>query len=352
MTIQQVLDLVRPVIARLQPYHSARHEFTGKAGVFLDANENPFGDSNPYHRYPDPLQNELKNAIEDWLKVSNQQIFLGNGSDEAIDLLLRVFCTPGQDNIVLHAPTYGMYKVAADVNDVAVHYVTLEENFALNAEAMLAKTDERTKIIFLCSPNNPSGNLLDKGQILTILKRFSGLVVIDEAYGDFHDKGSFIAELGSFSNLVVLKTFSKAFAMAGLRLGLAVADKRIIELLNKIKYPYNINAFTQQQALKALQNLPQFEYQINAVVSERQRLVKSLQGFAEVENVFPSEANFLLVQFTEAARVYSELQKIGIIVRDRSSQPGCHNCLRITVGTPEENNKLLNGLQKVIANAT
>lgn len=340
-------NILRENIKNLVPYSSARDEFKGEASVFLDANENSFGsplDTN-YNRYPDPLQSKVKHRLAEIKGVPSQNIFLGNGSDEAIDLLFRAFCRPGIDNVILVPPTYGMYEVSANINDIAVKKVPLFPDYQLNLEGIAEAIDENTKLIFICSPNNPTGNSIDRDAIQTILTNFSGLVIVDEAYINFSKQKTFIQELTEFSNLVVLQTLSKAWGLAGLRIGMAFASEEIIEVLNKVKPPYNINQASQQLALDALQNIEQVNDWIRQTISERTNLVEQLSELDFVISIFPSDANFLLVKTTDPKFIYQFLVDKGIIVRDRSKVQLCEGCLRITVGTPEENNLLITNLK-------
>ena len=333
-------SLVRPNIRALSPYSTARDEAQGAPEVFLDANENPFPGLG-YNRYPDPRQKTLKAKVSALKGLPTENIFLGNGSDEAIDLMFRIFCTPGRDNAVAIVPSYGMYAVAADINDVEVRGVALGPDFSLPVEELLKAADERTKLLFLCSPNNPSGNAFEPSQLLDLVKRFPGIVVLDEAYADFSAKGSLRAAVREYPNLVVLQTFSKAYGMAGLRLGMAFADAYVIELMNRVKYPYNISQATQELALKALEAPLETE----TIIAQRERLANALPSFPFVKKVWPSDANFLLVQTDDADALYAHLLQDGIIVRNRSRVPLCSGCLRLTVGTPEENDRLLKSLQ-------
>jgi len=333
-------SLVRPNIRSLSPYSTARDEAQGAPEVFLDANENPFPGLG-YNRYPDPRQKALKAKVSALKGLPTENIFLGNGSDEAIDLMFRIFCTPGRDNAVAIVPSYGMYAVAADINDVEVRGVALGPDFSLPVEELLKAADERTKLLFLCSPNNPSGNAFEPSQLLDLVKRFPGIVVLDEAYADFSAKGSLRGAVREYPNLVVLQTFSKAYGMAGLRLGMAFADAYIIELMNRVKYPYNISQATQELALKALEAPLETE----TIIAQRERLTETLPGIDCVKKVWPSDANFLLVQTDDADALYAHLLQDGIIVRNRSRVPLCSGCLRLTVGTPEENDRLLKSLQ-------
>ena len=336
--MNSVEALVRPNIRTLSPYSTARDETKGTPDIFLDANESPYPGLG-YNRYPDPRQKVLKKRVSALKGLPTENIFLGNGSDEAIDLMYRIFCTPGRDNALAIEPSYGMYTVAADINDVELRQVPLGADFSLPVEEIFAKADNRTKLLFLCSPNNPSGNAFEPSQILEVVRRFPGIVVLDEAYADFSAKGSLRAAVLEQPNLVVLQTFSKAYGMAGLRVGLAFAGAYIIDLMNRVKYPYNLSQATQELALKALEATP--EANIREIVSERERLFEALPAFPFVRRVYPSDANFLLVQVDEADALYDVLLSGGIIVRNRSRVPGCSGCLRITVGTPAENDRLL-----------
>lgn len=334
--------LVRPNILTMKPYSSARDEYEGAAEVFLDANENPF--DNGLHRYPDPLQRSLKKQIAALKSVSADSIFLGNGSDEAIDLLIRIFCEPGEDNILITSPTYGMYAVCASIQNITIKDVPLSESFELQDEKVLGAIDEKTKLIFLCSPNNPSGNLLNEEAVMNILRGFRGIVVLDEAYIDFANTPGFLSRLSQFPNLVILQTFSKAWGLAGLRLGMCFASTDIIGLMNKVKYPYNINVTTQQIALEKLSQPDQVRRQITMLNSQREWMRRELRNLPMVITVYPSDANFLLVKVTDARGLYARLLEKGIIVRDRSRIKRCEDCLRITVGTEEENQKLIKAL--------
>jgi len=340
-----VHSLVRKNILALKPYASARDEFKGEAEVYLDANENPY--PSPYNRYPDPLQKQVKEKLAAVKGVTPDQIFLGNGSDEAIDLLIRAFCEPHHDSIMIVEPTYGMYHVCAQVNAVHTQSVLLTPDFDLHLDAFPNAFDATTKILFLCSPNNPTGNLLSREKIVQVLKRFYGLVVIDEAYIDFaHDK-SFLTELEKYPHLVILQTFSKAWGLAGLRLGMCFASPEIIKILNKIKYPYNVNIRTQELALEAIENAYRKDIWVDEILSERAKLAKGLKTLRIVDKVYPSDANFLLVRVNDAAWVYQSLMEKKIIVRDRSKVSLCYNALRITVGTPSENERLIQALKEL-----
>jgi histidinol-phosphate aminotransferase len=334
---------IRNNILTLKPYSSARDEFSGEAMVFLDANENPF--NQPYNRYPDPLQRELKSRIGKIKGVSAENIFLGNGSDEPIDLLIRAFCEPGIHNIVQIEPTYGMYQVAAGINNVEVKKTLLTDNYQLDAAELLDSVDDYTRIIFLCTPNNPTGNALDTSEMIKVLNGFDGPVVVDEAYIDFAPGLSLLPRLKEFSNLIILQTFSKAWGMAGIRLGMAFASAQIISILNKIKYPYNLNILTQQKALELLVNADEMQQWVETLLAEREKLAAALNQIQYVEKVWPSDANFLLVKIKNARRVYEFLVEKGIIVRDRSKVLLCEDSLRITVGSEEENKALIEALK-------
>jgi len=338
-------ELVRPNIWNLKPYSSARNEFHGDASVFLDANENPW--NLPYNRYPDPLQWKLKDRIAELKGVDRDSIFVGNGSDEAIDLIIRAFCTPSVDCITTITPSYGMYEVAADVNNVECVKVQLNDQFELDADVLLEKTAAHTKVIFLCSPNNPSGNLLDRKQLHKVIQAFQGIVVIDEAYIDFSSEPSFLSELTEYPNLVVLQTLSKAWGAAGIRLGMAFASPEIITILNKIKYPYNVNQLTQECALEILENTDKMREQLQMILSERTRVEKELQGGPFLFKLYPSDANFILIKVGDADTVYNYLVQQGVVVRNRNNITLCRGCLRITIGTPEENDVLLKTLKRM-----
>lgn len=337
--------LARPNIWRLKPYSSARDEYQGaEASVFLDANENPY--NAPHNRYPDPMQRELKTELSRIKKVSPERIFLGNGSDEAIDLLFRAFCEPRVDNVVAIDPTYGMYQVCADVNDVAYRKVQLDAHFQFTADKMLDAADDHTKLMFLCSPNNPTGNDLNRGEIEKLLNKFDGLVVVDEAYIDFSGQPSFLGVLDRYPNLILLQTFSKAWGCAAIRLGMAFASAEIIGLMNKIKYPYNVNQLTQKQAIEVLYRHYEKERWVKTLKEERTWLEQAVVGLPCVVQLFPSDANFFLVRVTDAVAIYNYLVSRGIIVRSRHTVTLCGNCLRITVGTRLENEKLLEALKE------
>lgn len=338
-------SLVRKNILALTPYSCARDEFRGRAAsVFLDANENPY--NTPYDRYPDPLQQELKERLSEVKGVPVEQIFLGNGSDEAIDLIYRVFCEPRKDNVVAIAPTYGMYSVCAAINDVEYRPVLLNDDFTLDAARLLAAVDNHTKVIWLCSPNNPTGNALDRKEIERVLTEFRGIVVVDEAYSDFNDYRPFRLDLDRFPNLVVLNTFSKLWASAAIRLGMAFASVEIIGLLNKVKYPYNVNLLTQQQATRMLSEMPRVNQWRMTILNERRNLLPAIAELPICKAVYPTDANFFLACMTDANAIYHYLIDRGIVVRNRSRVEMCGNCLRITIGTPQENNALLGALRQ------
>jgi histidinol-phosphate aminotransferase len=347
-TMFSINNIIRKNIANLTPYSSARDEFQGEASVYLDANENAFGSplEQQYNRYPDPLQYKVKKRLSEIKGVPPRNIFLGNGSDEAIDILFRSFCNPGVDNVILVPPTYGMYEVSANINDIQIKKVKLTEEYQLNLEGIAEAIDEHTKMIFVCSPNNPTGNSINRDDIETLLANFNGLIVIDEAYINFSRQKSFIQELTEYANLVVLQTLSKAWGLAGLRVGMAFASEEIIEVMNKVKPPYNINEASQDLALKALENVDQVNQWIREILNQRDRLVLTLKNFDFVQDIYPSDANFILVKTTAPKDIYNFLVDKGIIVRDRSKVDLCEGCLRITVGTPAENDVLLEALGK------
>jgi len=338
-------QLVRPNIWSLAPYSSARDEYSGKeAHVFLDANENPY--NTPYNRYPDPLQREVKSALKKVKGVPEEMIFLGNGSDEAIDLAYRVFCNPGRDNVVAIAPTYGMYQVCADINDVEYRTVLLDENFEFQAEKLLAACDANTKIIWICSPNNPTGNSLNRDEILKVIERFEGIVIVDEAYIDFAQQLSLRQELPSHPNLIILQTMSKAWGSAAIRLGMAFASKEIVDIYNKVKYPYNVNLLTQQQALEMLKDPFEIDKYVKILLTERTRLMQAFQELPICEQIYKTDANFFLARMTDANAIYNYLVDKGIIVRNRNKIQLCQNCLRVTIGNRTENNELLAALRQ------
>lgn len=331
-------ELIRPDLLGLQPYSSARDEYSGKEGVFLDANENPF--ENGVNRYPDPLQWDLKKRIAEVKLVSAEKIFLGNGSDECIDLLVRLFCRPCIDKVVAIAPSYGMYSVSAKINQIELVSVLLKGDFSLDIEGLLEKGKD-AKMIFLCSPNNPTGNAFSKEDILAVVRGFDGLVVVDEAYVDFSNEQSMVGELNNFPNLVVLQTFSKAYGMAGLRLGMLFGSPELVRWMNKIKPPYNINQLTQSFALERLTDISQVQEQILFLVKERERMMRRLRLSENVLEVFSSDSNFILVKVKDSISIYNYLILNKIISRNRTGQPLCDNCIRITIGTEEENNLLV-----------
>jgi len=337
-------SLIRKNILSLVPYSSARDEFTGKAAILLDANENPLNP--PLNRYPDPRQTILKQRISEIKGIPVSGIFLGNGSDEAIDLLFRVFCEPNRDNALSIWPTYGMYKVCAGINSVEMRDVLLTGRLQIDPEALLSMSDEFSKLLFLCSPNNPTSNSLSRNDMLSLCRRFRGLVVVDEAYIDFSDSGSLLPELGEYPNLVILQTLSKAWGMAGIRLGMAFAHSQVIEAMHKIKYPYNINLLTQQCALQQLEKIEQKNQWVALLIEQRKWLAAEMNRLAIVNDMMPSDANFLMVKFDKPEAVFSFLNQNGIVVRDRSKLPLCQGYLRITVGTPAENQLLVQKLQE------
>lgn len=342
-------NLVRENIKRLVPYSSARKEFGGAAQIFLDANENSFGSplAVNYNRYPDPLQSKIKNKIAGLNDVKSSEIFIGNGSDEAIDLLFRIFCQPRRDNILICPPTYGMYEVSAAVNDVEIRRANLTEDYQLDFAAIERAIDANTKLLFVCSPNNPTGNSFPRKEILNLAKSFNGIIVVDEAYIHFSGEKSLTDEINKFPNLVVLQTFSKAWGLAGLRVGLAFANEEIIRLFNKIKPPYNISQIAQETILDALENRFKVEKMIAEIISERENLIENLREFLFVTKIYPSDANFVLVKTTDAEGIYKFLLDEKIVVRNRSNVELCANCLRITIGTPDENLSLLKALKKL-----
>ena len=338
-------ELVRPNIWSLKPYSSARDEYSGfEATVFLDANENPFNP--PYNRYPDPLQHELKEQLSVVKEVPAANIFLGNGSDEAIDLVFRVFCEPRVDNVVAISPTYGMYQVCAEINGVDYRNVSLDATYQFTADALLKACDAHTKVIFLCSPNNPTGNDLNRDEMVRLLSTFSGIVVIDEAYSDFSRQKPFRLELAQYPNLIVLNTFSKAWASAGIRLGMAYASTEIISLFNKVKYPYNVNLLTQQQALTVLRKRYDVDKWVASIMAERAHVMAAFADLSFCRQVYPTNANFFLARVDDADRVYNYLVRRGIIVRNRSRVALCDNCLRVTIGTQKENTQLMAALRQ------
>lgn len=346
-----IASLVRQNILKLKPYSSARSEYKGAANIFLDANENAFGSPlvQEYNRYPDPMQSELKQRLADLKLVKPENICVGNGSDEIIDYIFKVFCNPGNDNVIVAPPTFRMYEVAATVNDTAVRNILLTNDFQPDMDSILNAVDGNTKIIFLCSPNNPTGNSFNRHSIEQLLRQFCGLIVIDEAYIDFSEQPSFIAALKDHNNLVVLQTLSKAWGLAGLRIGAAFADSQIVALLNKVKMPYNISTVAQKLATSALEHESRIASWIRQVKEQRKFMSKKLSALAFVSAVYPSDANFLLVKVDDAAQIYDYLLSKKIVVRNQSSQPLLKNCLRITIGTPEENDLLIKALNDYTA---
>ena len=336
--------LVRPNILKLKPYSSARDEFKGAEAIFLDANENPYDSG--FNRYPDPRQLLLKKVISELKNVGVENIFLGNGSDEAIDLLFRCFCEPGKDNVILPQPTYGMYEVSAGIQDIAMRKPLLNSDFTLDTKAILEQADEHSKLLLLCSPNNPTGNVLAQGDIVYLLQNFKGIVVVDEAYIDFAPEKSVVPLLAKYPNLVILQTFSKAWGLAGIRLGMAFAHKDIIAVINKVKAPYNVNVLTQREALKALQQKELYQKNLNELLEQRKWVEQFLTIVPYVRHIYPSDANFILVKMDSPKGVYDYLTDKGIVVRDRSTTTLCDGCLRITVGTPEENKALINAMKE------
>ena len=343
--MKRLEDLVRPNIWNLAPYSCARDEFKGReAHVFLDANESPY--NSPYNRYPDPMQTDLKNVVSKVKRIPVENICLGNGSDEMIDLVYRCFCRPGKDNVVAMEPTYGMYRVCADINDIEYRPVSLDGNFQIKAEALLDACDDNTKVIWICSPNNPTGNLIDAGEIKTVLDLFDGIVVIDEAYSDFNKAKTWRSQLMQFPNMIVLNTMSKAWGCAAIRLGMAFASREIVGLFNKTKYPYNVNTLTQNLAIQKLSDTFEVEKWVRTIVVERERLINAFLELPICKKVYPTDANFFLARMTDAGAVYNYLIDKGIVVRNRSNVKLCDQCLRITVGSKTENNELLGALRQ------
>ena len=337
--MEKLLKLMRPNILRMKAYSSARHEFEGVAECFLDANENPF--DNGLNRYPDPLQHQLKERIAEIKKIDSNRIFLGNGSDEAIDLLFRIFCVPGKDNVIVLPPTYGMYQVAADIADVQIKEVPLDAEFQPVYEQIEKAVDTNTKIIFFCSPNNPTGNSIKPEIMEQVLEFFPGPVVVDEAYIDFSTQTSFLSLLDKYPNLLVMQTLSKAWGLAGIRLGMAFASPELIAMFNKVKAPYNINQLTQETALKMLEDTEKTAANVKTILQERERLEKVFANYGFIQKIYPSDANFILLKVDDANDLYKYLLSGKTVVRNRSTVPGCEGCLRITVGTPVENTYLI-----------
>ncbi len=349
MTKFNLQNIVRQHILTLAPYSSARDEYTGKEGIFLDANENPLGSVTPedWNRYPDPYQSDSKDKIAFIKSCRPSQIFLGNGSDEPIDLIIRLTCEPKEDNIIILPPTYGMYEVSANVNNIEIQKIPLTTEYQLDTEKIIASINSKTKLIFICSPNNPTGNLIDRKAILKIIENFQqGIVIIDEAYNDFSDEPSFIPELDNFQNVIVLQTFSKAWGLASLRLGMAFGGEELIKLLNKIKYPYNINGLTQRALLENIHNIDFMHDSVKKLNQNREKVIFELKKLPYVLNIYPSDANFLLVKFTEAKKIFEYLIQQKVIVRDRSKVILCDDSLRISIGTEEENHILINLLNQ------
>jgi histidinol-phosphate aminotransferase len=342
--MKKLQELCRENIWNLAPYSSARNEYNGHvAHVFLDANENPY--NAPFNRYPDPLQEEVKTLLSKIKRVPIANIFLGNGSDEAIDLPYSIFCRPGIDNVVAIEPTYGMYKVCADVNDIEYRPVLLDENFQITSEKLLSACDQNTKIIWICSPNNPTGNLINRNAIEEVLNKFEGIVIIDEAYSDFSSEKPLREELAKHPNMIVLNTMSKAWGCAAIRLGMAFASQEIISLFNKVKYPYNINLLTQKQAIESLKDPVAVEKWVKILLLERSRVMNAFKDLTITEKIYPTDSNFFLVKVTDAQAIYDYLVEKGIIVRNRTRVQLCGNCLRITIGSKSENQELLAALR-------
>ena len=343
-----VLDLIRDNIKNIKPYSSARDEYkdaTSESMIFLDANENPF--ENGVNRYPDPQQNDVKDLLVNIKKVSKENILLGNGSDEVLDLIFRAFCEPNKENIITLPPTYGMYSVLANINAIENKKVLLTEDFQPKVDQILNAADNNSKILFLCSPNNPSGNSFSREKVETLLNNFKGLVVIDEAYIDFSEQESWLNRLEEFPNLVVTQTLSKAYGLAGIRLGVCYASKAVISVLNSIKPPYNVNELTQKRAFERLEKVDEITAEIKAIKQEREQLKNSLKSINFISNIYPSDCNFVLVKVDDATKRYNQLIQLGIVIRNRTTQPLCENCLRFTVGTTTENKKLLQALKEL-----
>ena len=337
-------DLIRKNIKALSPYSSARDEFTQVAEVYLDANENPY--ENNLNRYPDPYQKKVKKLLSSWKGISTSKMMLGNGSDEVLDLIFRVFCEPKEDNVVLLPPTYGMYNVLANINNIETTEIGLNDDFSPNVDVILKAQNNNSKVLFVCSPNNPTANVFNISKVEKLLNNFKGIVVIDEAYIDFADSESWIKRLDEFPNLIVTQTFSKALGHAGIRLGVAYASEEIIEVLNNIKPPYNVNELTQQKAIEVLEEA-KFTKQIEVIKEEREKLNSALKELSYVKEIFPSDANFILIRVDDANSIYNQLLEKGIVVRNRSTQFKCENTLRISVGTPEENEILIDTMNNL-----
>ncbi len=342
-----IQDLIRPTVKALKPYSSARDEYQGNsdAMVFLDANENPF--ENGVNRYPDPQQRTVKSLLSEIKSIPQKNILLGNGSDEVLDLIYRAFCEPNQDNIITLPPTYGMYSVLANINAIAIKSVQLDEKFQPKVDKILEIADVNSKVLFLCSPNNPTGNSFEAKSIEKMIKQFKGVVVIDEAYIDFSNEESWLSRLKEFPNLIVTQTLSKAYGMAGIRLGICYASEEIISILNRIKPPYNVNELTQQKAIEQLEQNELTNQQVANILNERNILIEKLNGIDFISKIYPSDANFILAKVDNATKRYDELIQKGIVIRNRTTQPGCENCLRFTVGTPQENKILIDALNSI-----
>lgn len=345
-----IKTLVRQNILELKPYRSARDDFD--SGILLDANENafgaPFDDKLELNRYPMPYQEELRTKIANFRALSSENVFVGVGSDEAIDLLFRIFCAPGKDRVLITPPTYGMYKVSAAINDIAADEVLLTPDFQLNVEETLAAIKERTKLLFLCSPNNPTANNLNPIDIIQILDRFKGIVVLDEAYIDFSDQQSFAKEILQRNNLVILQTMSKAFGLAGIRLGIALANPEIIQLMMKVKAPYNVNKLTSHAALKGFSYINAMKGKVDLIKSERDKVIKQLKTIPQIEKVYPTDANFLIFKISDAFNIYIKVAEKGVVIRYRGNEPHCEDCLRLTIGTPKENERFFDVLTTVL----
>ncbi|MCF7884960.1 MAG: histidinol-phosphate transaminase [Candidatus Marinimicrobia bacterium] len=341
-----IQNLLRPNIRKLKPYSSARDEYSGQKGIFLDANENSFGtlESGVLNRYPDPYHRHLKKGLEKIYNINSNKIFTGNGSDEAIDLLIRAFCIPGKDSLIVMPPTYGMYNVAANINDINIINVPLSPQFKIRTDAVLEQAKD-AKLIFICSPNNPTGNIFNPNSIKRIAEKFDGIVVLDEAYIDFTDRQNGLVWLNNFNNLVVLRTFSKAWGMANIRLGMAFADPEIIAVLNKIKYPYNVNGLTCRKAMELIKKQEIKKQAVESILKERTKIIKKLNKISGVKEVFPTEANFVLARYEKAIELFNYLRNKKIIIRNRTTVMHCSDCLRITVGKPQENDKLLKEIE-------
>ena len=344
MSIQK---LIRPTIKALKPYSSARDEFQGNSDdmVFLDANENPF--ENGVNRYPDPQQRSVKSLLSEIKNIPENNILLGNGSDEVLDLIFRAFCEPNQDNIITLPPTYGMYSVLANINAVEIKSVQLDDNFQPKVDEILEVSNDNSKLLFLCSPNNPTGNSFEAKSIEELIKKFQGIVVIDEAYIDFSNEDSWLSRLSEFPNLIVTQTLSKAYGMAGIRLGICYASSEIISVLNRIKPPYNVNELTQQRAIQQLKLNDLTKKQVEDILTERKNLINQLNTVSYISKIYPTDANFVLVEVDDATKRYNQLIEKGIVIRNRTTQPGCENCLRLTVGIAIENKKLIKVMKEI-----